>query len=476
MLSRLAHKCSRLAVKRKLCPTQTIELNMQRILSISGLRAVAGDGLDPRFLVEFASAIGTIAEGGKIVVSRDGRSSGEMVKQAVFAGLTATGCQVIDAGIATTPTCGVLVTSLEAAGGIQITASHNPVQWNGLKPFNSQGAVYNRKQGVELITLLESKQFRYVPWDQIGTVEQLENPAQPHFDRVLKLVDVDAIRAKKFQVVLDCNHGSGGVDTPRFLEELGCEVIVLGGNPDGQFEHTPEPLAENLTSLCDVVRKQNADIGFAQDPDADRLAIIDEQGNYIGEELTLALAVDHVLKRTPGPVVVNGSTSRVTADIAAKYGCDFYRSHVGEANVVARMQEVKAIIGGEGNGGVIEPSVGFVRDSFVSMAYALDGLTNRNETLSQWVKSLPSYAIVKSKLTCPQSSVKQACRALEKSYPDATATVGDGLRLDWDNRWVQVRASNTEPIIRVIAEAPETAIAEKLCDDAREIINQALGL
>ncbi|MBL4885887.1 MAG: phosphoglucosamine mutase [Planctomycetaceae bacterium] len=449
---------------------------MQRILSISGLRAVAGDGLDPRFLVEFASAVGTIAKGGKIVVSRDGRCSGEMVKQAVMAGLTATGCQVIDAGIATTPTCGVLVTSLDAAGGIQITASHNPIQWNGLKPFNSQGAVYNREQGEELLGLLESKEFRYVGWDQIGRVEQLAEPAQPHFERVLKLVDVEAIRARKFKVILDCNHGSGGVATPTLLEKLGCEVIVLGGQPDGQFEHTPEPLAENLTSLCDAVREHQADIGFAQDPDADRLAIIDEQGNYIGEELTLALAVDHVLKRTPGPVVVNGSTSRVTADIAAKYGCDFYRSHVGEANVVTKMQEVNAIIGGEGNGGVIEPQVGFVRDSFVSMAYALDGLTSRGDKLSQWVNSIPRYAIVKSKLTCPQDAVSQACQALRESYPDATPTEGDGLRLDWDNRWVQVRASNTEPIIRVIAEAPEAADAQSLCEQAKQIINQALGL
>jgi phosphomannomutase len=449
---------------------------MQRILSISGLRAVAGDGLDPCFLVEFASAVGTIAQGGKIVVSRDGRSTGEMVKQAVLAGLTATGCQVIDAGIATTPTCGVLVTALNAAGGIQITASHNPIPWNGLKPFNAQGGVYNRKQGEELLAILESKKFRYVPWDQIGTVEQLDDPAQPHFERVFKLVDVEAIRAKKFKVVLDCNRGSGAVATPKLLEELGCEVIVMGGKPDGQFEHTPEPIAENLTSLCEAVREHQADIGFAQDPDADRLAIIDEQGNYIGEELTLALAVDHVLKRTPGPVVVNGSTSRVTADIAEKYSCDFYRSHVGEANVVTKMQEVNAIIGGEGNGGVIEPQVGYVRDSFVSMAYALDGLTSRSGTLSQWVESIPSYSIVKSKITCPQNLVQDACEALKKSFPDATATEGDGLRLDWENSWVQVRASNTEPIIRVIAEAPGATEAENLCSKAQQNIRQAIGL
>ena len=449
---------------------------MQRILSISGLRAVAGDGLDPAFLAEFASAVGTIAQGGKIVVSRDGRSTGNMVKQAVLAGLTATGCQVLDAGIATTPTCGVLVTALGAAGGIQITASHNPIPWNGLKPFDSEGSVYNREQGEKLLSLLESKEFRFVSWDQMGTVERLDAPAQPHFERVFNLVDVDAIRKRRFKVVLDCNRGSGAVATPNLLKQLGCEVTVLGGEPDGQFEHTPEPLAENLTSLCKAVCESGADIGFAQDPDADRLAIIDEKGNYIGEELTLALAADHVLERTPGPVVVNGSTSRVTADIAQKYGCDFYRSHVGEANVVSKMKEVNAIIGGEGNGGVIEPKVGYVRDSFVSIAYALDGLAIRGGTLSQWTESIPRYAIVKSKLTCPENLVEDACCALKKSFPDANATEGDGLRLDWENSWVQVRASNTEPIIRVIAEAPEPDEAVRLCQTAQQNIRQAIGL
>ncbi|MBV11283.1 phosphoglucosamine mutase [Rubinisphaera sp.] len=448
---------------------------MQRILSISGLRAVAGDGLDPDFLCQFAAAVGTIAKGGSIVVSRDGRSSGEMVKHAVLSGLMATGCRVIDAGIATTPTCGVLVTHHKAAGGIQITASHNPVPWNGLKPFNAQGSVYNREEGQELLSLLESRQFSYVTYDQIGSVELLQDPAGPHRDRVFSLVDVEAIRQKQFKVVLDCNHGSGAVSTPELLEKLGCEVIVMGGTPDGQFAHTPEPLAENLTTLSERVRKEGADVGFAQDPDADRLAIVDEQGNYIGEELTLALAVDYVLERKQGPVVVNGSTSRVTADLAAKYGCEFHRSHVGEANVVAKMKACNALIGGEGNGGVIEPQVGFVRDSFVSMAYVLAGLTSKEGSLSDWVETIPKYAIVKSKLTCPQEAVGKACEALREHYQDATATEGDGLRLDWDDRWVQVRASNTEPIIRVIAEAPKNDQANALCEQAREIISRKLS-
>src|SRR5690606_25459691 len=228
--------------------------------------------------------------------------------------------------------------------------------------------------------------------------------------------------------------GSGAVATPRFLEGLGCEVTVLGGTPDGQFEHTPEPLAQNLTGLCETVRKTGADVGFAQDPDADRLAIVDNTGRYIGEELTLALGADHVLATRKGPVVVNGSTSRVTADIAHKHGCEFHRSYVGEAHVTAMMKQVGAVLGGEGNGGVIEPAVGYVRDSFVSMAYVLGGLAQREGTLAEWADSLPQYTIVKDKLICPRDQVEAACAALQQAFRDATPTTGDGLRLDWDDR------------------------------------------
>lgn len=446
----------------------------QRILSISGLRGVIGDGLDPQFLTEFAMAVGTLAEGGTVVLSRDGRSTGEMVKHAVVAGLLATGCKVLDAGIATTPTCGVLVRHHNAAGGLQITASHNPIQWNGLKPFSRAGAVLNAAQGEELLRILNGRSFKLVGWEKLGTVEVLDNAAAPHIERVLSLVDVAAIRSRRFKVVLDCNHGSGGVATPQLLAALGCEVTVLGGTPDGRFEHVPEPIAENLTGLCDAVKQLKADVGFAQDPDADRLAIVDETGRYIGEELTLALCADFVLATRKGPFVVNGSTSRVTADVAAKHGCPFFRSHVGEANVVTKMNEVGAIFGGEGNGGVIDPQVGFVRDSFASMAYVLNGLASGTRTLSAWADSLPQYTIVKDKLECPRERVGAACAALRSEFGNATAQEGDGLRLDWPDRWVQVRASNTEPIIRVIAEAPTGDIARGLCARAVAIVQQAV--
>ena len=447
----------------------------ERILSISGLRGVIGNGLNPGYLTRFATAFGTMLNAGTVVVSRDGRPSGEMIRQSVTSALMATGCRVIDAGISTTPTCGVLVTHLAADGGLQITASHNPVQWNGLKPFSADGSVFNRELGERLIALIESGEFRYAGWDALGTVERHDDPAAPHIERVLKLVDPGAIRARSFKVVLDCNHASGAVATPRLLESLGCEVTVLGGTPDGQFEHTPEPLEQNLTGLCEAVREHGADAGFAQDPDADRLAIVDNNGRYIGEELTLALAADHVLARSSGVFVVNGSTSRVNADLAALHGCEFVRSHVGEANVTAMMRERGAVLGGEGNGGVIEPKVGYVRDSFVSMAYVLDGLAASDRTLADWADSLPSYTIVKDKLECPRERVDEACQALRSAFRDADPAEGDGLRLDWSDRWVQVRASNTEPIIRVIAEAPDDTIAHQLCGEAVGIVRQAVS-
>lgn len=448
----------------------------ERILSISGLRGVIGDGLDPQYLVRFASALGTMFDGGTVVVSRDGRSTGPMIRHAVISALTATGCTVVDAGIATTPTCGVLVTHLNAAGGLQITASHNPVQWNGLKPFSPDGSVFNRELGESLIQLIESQDFRYASWDRVGQVEVFDDPAGPHIERVLNLVNVDAIRARRFKVVLDCNHGSGAVATPRMLrDELGCEVTVLGGTADGVFEHIPEPTEANLGGLCHAVREAGADAGFAQDPDADRMAIVDNNGRYIGEELTLALAADHVLRRTPGDFVVNGSTSRVNADIACRHSSTFHRSAVGEANVTAMMREKKAILGGEGNGGVIEPKVGYVRDSFVSMAYVLDGLASGNRTLAEWADSLPQYSIIKDKIECPAERVGAACEALQSAFPDAEATAGDGLRLDWSDRWVQVRASNTEPIIRVIAEAPGSEVAATLCADAVATVKKAVS-
>ena len=445
-----------------------------RILSISGLRGIVGDGLEAEFLSTFARAVGRLANGGAIVVSRDGRGSGLMVRDAVLAGLAAEGCHVFDAGIASTPTCGLLVRQLDASAGLQITASHNPAEWNGLKPFDAAGRVFNAESGAKLIDAiasLEGESTREVS----GVVELIDSPGTGHRDAVMGIVDVQAIRDRCPKVVLDCNHGSGAVLGPELLEALGCDVTVLGGVPDGEFAHMPEPLESHLGGLCQAVLDQGADVGFAQDPDADRLAIVDELGRYIGEELTMALAADRVLSFHPGPVVVNGSSSRVTADIVARYpGSSFHRSHVGEANVVAAMDDVGAVLGGEGNGGVIDPRVGGIRDSFVGMALVLEGLATGGLSLSEWVGGFPVYQIVKRKVPCPAGRVPAAVEALRAAFDDATATEGDGLRLDWEDRWVQVRGSNTEPIVRVISEAPDAVVAHRLCDAVVERVQEAV--
>ena len=442
-----------------------------------------GDGLDADFLTRFGQAVGTLAvretaDGatpGLAVLTRDGRPTGPMVRHCVLGGLLAAGCRVLDGGVAMTPTCGVLVSHHRAAAGLQITASHNPSEWNGLKPFSPTGGVLTAEQGERLVGVMESGEFAAAPWDRVGSVETLADPHGPHLERVLSLVDRDAIRARRFKVVLDCNRGSGAAATPGFLrDELGCEVTVLGGTPDGLFEHTPEPTEANLTGLCEEVRRAGADIGFAQDPDADRIAVVDETGRYVGEELTLALAADHVLPTRNCPLVVNGSTSRVNADVAERHGCEFRRSAVGEANVVQAMRAAGSTFGGEGNGGVIDFRVGPVRDSLVSIAHLLDGLAKRGGTVGQWADSLPAYAIVKRKFAVPSPDrVEAACDALAAAYPDAEAKRGDGLRLDWPDRWVQVRASNTEPIARVIAEAPDAATAERLAADATAMCEAA---
>jgi len=445
-----------------------------RILSISGLRGIVGDGLEPDYLSRFARALGHLADGGTVVISRDGRASGLMVREAVLAGLAAEGCHILDAGIASTPTCGLLVRRLGAAAGLQITASHNPAEWNGLKPLDAAGRVFNAQLGARLVAEIDSRENEPAAV-RGGVAEPIEDPAAAHRDAVLGIVDTESIRRRPLKVVLDCNHGSGAVLGPELLESLGCDVTVLGGVPDGRFAHTPEPLQQHLGGLCQAVLEHGADVGFAQDPDADRLAIVDETGRYIGEELTMALATDRVLAGSPGPVVVNGSSSRVTADIVERYpGSSFHRSHVGEANVVAKMDEVAAVLGGEGNGGVIDPRVGGIRDSFVGMALVLEGLASDGRALSEWVAGFPVYEIVKQKLPCPAERVAAAVEVLRSAFDDATVTEGDGLRLDWDDRWVQVRGSNTEPIVRVISEAPDAEVARELCEAVLERVREVV--
>jgi phosphomannomutase len=438
------------------------------IVSVSGIRGIVGEGLTAEAATAFAAALGTYAQGGRIILSRDGRPSGVVLRHAVLAGLLSAGCEVQDLEVTPTPTCGLAVRRLAAAGGIQITASHNPAQWNGLKLFGSDGMVLPASEGQKIKGLFEARHFRRVSWQGLGKCNECSQAGDWHRDRVLELVGAPRIRARQFRVFLDANGGAGGPLGCRLLEALGCQVISHACEADGSFLHEPEPVLENLREICPRVAEHGAAIGFVLDPDADRLALIDEKGHYIGEELTLALAVLFRLHQEPGPVVVNMSTSRVNEDIARKFGCRLHRAAVGEANVVEKMREISAVIGGEGNGGVIDPRVGWVRDPFIGMGLVLDLMAATGKKLSELVADLPAYHIVKDKYTVNRDRLPDLFTGLLSRWPDAAVNRVDGLRLDWPDRWVHVRSSNTEPIVRVIAEAPRRDEAERLCRDVGE--------
>lgn len=442
------------------------------IVSVSGIRGIIGQGLSAEQATAFATALGTRLGSGTVVVSRDGRPSGHMLRHAVLAGLLQTGCSVHDLGVAATPTCGLAVRRLAAQGGIQITASHNPAEWNGLKLFSARGAVLTAEEGKLIKALFDTGAHATVAWDRLGTVSPCSEANDWHRDRVLELVDATAIRQRRFTVFLDANGGAGGPLGRSLLDALGCRVIVQGGEADGRFEHLPEPIAENLGAVLARVPQVQADLGFVLDPDADRLAIIDETGRYIGEELTLALAVQHRLQQQQGPVVINMSTSRLVEDLAGQFGVPCRRAAVGEANVVEEMLTTGALIGGEGNGGVIDPRVGLVRDPFIGMGLILEHLARAGKKLSELVAKLPVYHIVKEKYEVSPDQLASLSAALTKRWPDAGVNRLDGLRLDWTDRWLHIRPSNTEPIIRVIAEARTAQVAKDLCADVAELLRR----
>jgi phosphomannomutase len=441
------------------------------IVSVSGIRGIVGGSLTPEVATAFAAALGTYVDGGRVVLSRDGRPSGMMLRHAVLAGLLSAGCEVHDLGIAPTPTCGFAVRRLQAAGGLQITASHNPAPWNGLKLFGSQGSVLTAVEGRQVQTLFEKRAFRCVSWTDVGVSIECGHAEDWHRDRVLELVDGPRIRAAQLRTFLDANGGAGGPLGRRLLEALQARPVCHGCDADGIFQHEPEPVAANLQEICPLVPRHGADVGFVLDPDADRLALIDETGRYIGEELTLALAVYFRLRHEGGPVVINMSTSRVIEDIAHRYDCPCHRAAVGEANVVEKMCEVGAVIGGEGNGGVIDPRVGYVRDPFIGMGLILDLIAETGRKLSELVAELPAYVIVKDKYQVTRDRLTELFAALERRWPEAKVNKLDGLRLEWDDRWLQVRPSNTEPIVRVFAEAPRAEDAQGLCRDAGALLH-----
>lgn len=440
------------------------------IISVSGLRGIIGESLSPELAMRFACAFAMDLRDGPIVVTRDGRHTGRMLADAIRAGLCAVGRNVVDADVAATPTTGVLVRATNAAGGIQISASHNPPAYNGIKLFGGDGRVLTADLGERVVSRYRCGEIEWVDYERIGTAQLCEDTTSKHLELVLANVNVERIRSHQFNVLLDSNHGAGSILGRQLLEALNCKVTLLGDEPDGQFEHMPEPTVENLKDVRQSIVDAGAAVGFCQDPDADRLAVIDENGRYIGEEYTLVICLDHILSQSVGSVVTNCATSRMSEDIANKYGATFYRSAVGEANVCTLMQEKEAVFGGEGNGGPIDPRVGFVRDSFVGMALILDAMAATGKKVSELADKLPRYDIHKAKITLERDRIPAALDAIECHFADATASRLDGLRLDWPDRWLLIRASNTEPIVRIIAEAPDEAGSTKLCQEAAVVI------
>ena len=440
------------------------------IISVSGLRGVVGESLTEEVAARYARAFAKTREGGAIVVARDGRPSGAELAEHVSGALAAAGRPVKTAGVAATPTVGVLVRAEGAAGGIQISASHNPAEYNGMKLFGPAGRVLTAAEGKRVLERYHSPGDSDAPDDlTAATAESLPHPHDEHLRLVLATVDAERIANRRYRVLLDANGGAGGALGRRLLERLGCAVTIVGERPGGGFAHTPEPVSENLQEIAAQVAAGEFDAGFCQDPDADRLAIIDAGGRFLGEEYTLALCLDHALRRRRGPVVANCATSRLSEDVARRHGVELFRSAVGEANVVALMQEKDAVYGGEGNGGPIDPRVVYVRDSFVGMAQVLDAMAAREMPVGELADELPRYAMIKTRVELPREKIPAAFDALARRFAGAAADRLDGLRLDWPDRWLLVRASNTEPIVRLIAEAKTGEAAEDIIREAGDV-------
>ena len=450
------------------------------MVSVSGVRGRVGEALTPEIVAQFAAGFGVWAKqkaGGraKIVVGRDSRVSGPMFQPVVHSALQSVGCDVIDIGMVPTPTVQLAVEHHHAAGGLAITASHNPIEWNALKFIGPSGLFLDGAEAAEMRGVVEGKIPR-AKWDELGTIGTDQNAISRHIEKVMSLPFIDAqkISARRFHVALDCVRGAGGAFMPILLERLGCRVTSINLETDGRFPRSPEPVAENLGELEQLVRKSGADVGFAVDPDVDRIALVSEEGKAIGEDYTLALAAKVVLARRSGNVVTNLSTSRIIDDIAHEQNRVVVRAPVGEVNVATRMRSEKAPVGGEGNGGVIVTELHLGRDAPVGAALILQLLADEGRTLSQIVASYPRYFIVKDKLDRPSAPLDTVYASLREAFADAEVDTQDGLRLTWADRWVHVRPSGTEPIVRVIAEAPSLEEAQALIARCRVPLD-ALG-
>ncbi len=451
---------------------------MSLIKSISGIRGTIGgkvnDNLTPLDVVKFASAFGTWLQNNKnkknlvLVIGRDARISGQMVSSLVSSTLQGLGINVIDLGLSTTPTVEVMVPELNADGGIILTASHNPKQWNALKLLNEKGEFINAENGADVLALAESEDFNYAEVDDLGKYETRNDGFDIHIQKILDLpmVDAEAIKSKKFKVVLDAVNSTGGISLPPLLEKLGCEVVKLYCEPNGHFPHNPEPLKEHLTDICELVKTEKADLGIVVDPDVDRLALVDENGELFGEEYTLVAVADYLLKNKNGAAISNLSSSRALRDVAKNHNSDYFASAVGEVNVVNLMKEKNAVIGGEGNGGIIYPDLHYGRDSLVGIALFLTHLAKENKTVSELRATYPAYFMGKKKIELtPEIDVDALLTKMQNEYQNEEVSTVDGVKIDFAENWVHLRKSNTEPIIRIYTEAKSQEEADHLGDE-----------
>ena len=441
-------------------------------ISISGVRGVIGDSLTPALLTRFAQAFGTHTGAGTIVIGRDPRTSGEMVKHAVIAGVLSSGSRVVDIGMCPVPTVQLQVRQRHAHGGIAITASHNPAEWNALKFIGPAGLFLDAGQARELLDIYHQGEYTKVPGAEIRTVEEVEGATDAHIKAILDALGPLPKTDKPLRVVLDSCNGAGSIVGPKLLEALGAEVITINVTPDGSFPRPAEPVAENLKDLCDAVREHSADIGFAQDMDADRLAIVSENGEPIGEDYTLALASLYVLQRERGAIVANLSTTSALDDIAQQFGCPVFRTKIGEVNVTDGMRQHHAVVGGEGNGGVIYPRINFGRDSLVGTALVLHLLAESGKSVSELLETFPSYSIVKEKMECSSQRIPGVLRRLRQEYATFPIDTRDGVKVIMPDGWFLVRGSNTEPIIRIVAEARSEDKARQMVSDVYEQVTR----
>lgn len=462
---------------------------MTLIKSISGIRGTIGgapgEGLSPLDIVKFTAAYATFIRKnnpngkGVIVVGRDARLSGHVVSGVVVATLCAMGFDVVNIGLASTPTTEIAVTGEGADGGIIITASHNPTQWNALKLLNGNGEFLNDAQGKQVLKIAEEESFTFVPVDRLGHEFKVDTYTRRHIEQVLALdlVDVEAIKNADFTVAVDAVNSVGGIAIPQLLRALGVKnIIELNCDPSGHFAHTPEPIPENLTQIFELMRTSGADVGFVVDPDVDRLAIVMDGGEMFVEEYTLVAVADYVLRNTPGPTVSNLSSSRALADVTHAHGCSYEASAVGEVNVTTKMKETGAVIGGEGNGGVIYPAAHYGRDALVGVALFLSLLAKEGKKVSELKKTYPPYAIAKNKIELtPQIDVDAILAEVKNRYANERITDIDGVKIDFADSWVHLRKSNTEPIIRIYAEAHTMEQADALCRDIKKVIEDISG-